>query len=69
VYVKVYASGGVPQGSILSAAQSLYPDDTPQSHDVHLALFEDDTCLCYRTQGGLCSEKTPARSKHNGCLV
>jgi hypothetical protein len=65
-----YMQTGVPQGSILSAAlYSLYLNDTLQSHDVHLALFEDDTCLCDRTQRGLCSEKTPARSKLNGGLV
>jgi hypothetical protein len=37
---------GVPQGSVLSPTQpSRYMNDTPQTPDVYLALFADDTCI------------------------
>jgi retron-type reverse transcriptase len=40
----------VPQGSILSPTLfNMYVNDTPQAIGVHLALFDDDTCL-YATE-------------------
>jgi hypothetical protein len=37
---------GEPQGSVLSPTLfSMYINDTPQTHGIHLALFADDTCL------------------------
>jgi hypothetical protein len=37
---------GVPQDSVLSPTIfNMYINDAPQTHDVHLALFADDTCL------------------------
>jgi hypothetical protein len=37
---------GVPQGSVLSPTlYNLSINDAPQSPDVHLALFADDTCI------------------------
>jgi hypothetical protein len=41
---------GVPQGSILSPTlYSVYVNDTPQTPDVYLGLFADDTCI-YATE-------------------
>jgi hypothetical protein len=37
---------GVPQGSVLSPTLfNMYINGAPQTRDVHLALFADDTCL------------------------
>jgi hypothetical protein len=41
-----FMEAGVPQGSVLSPIlYNLYINDTPQATNLHLALFEDDTCL------------------------
>jgi retron-type reverse transcriptase len=56
---------GVPQGSILSPTLcNLYKHSVYNS-----SLCRRHLSVCDRTQGGLCSEKTPARSKLNGNLL
>jgi hypothetical protein len=61
---------GVPQGSgLFPTLFNMYTNDTPQTIGVHLALFADDTCLCDRTQGGLCPKKTSAWALLNGVVV
>jgi hypothetical protein len=45
-----YLQAGVPQGSILSPTlYNLHINDTPQTPDMNLALFVDDTCLMRQT--------------------
>jgi hypothetical protein len=45
-----YMQAGVPQGSVLSPTlYNLYKNETLETHDIHLTLFVDDTCL-YATE-------------------
>jgi hypothetical protein len=61
---------GVPQGFTLSPTLfNMYVNDTPQAIGVHLVLFTDETCLCNRTQGGLCPKKTSAWTRFSGGVV
>jgi hypothetical protein len=60
---------GVTQGSVLSPTLYNLYIDTPQTIGVNLTLFTDDTCLCDRTQRGLCFEKSPAWPKFHVGLV
>jgi hypothetical protein len=41
-----YMQVGVPQSSVLSPTlYNLYSNDSPQTSDINLSLFADDTCL------------------------
>jgi hypothetical protein len=43
---RLIANAAVPQSSVLSPTlYSIYINDTPQTQDVSLALFADETCI------------------------
>jgi hypothetical protein len=66
-----YMQAGVRQSSVLSPTlYSLYINDTPQTHGVHLAVFAGDTCL-YATERkeGYVMRKRQRGHKLNGDLV
>jgi hypothetical protein len=61
----------VPQGSILSPTwYNTFINDAPQTPDVYLALFVDDTCL-YATdrKESFCGQKIPAWAQLNEDFV